>query len=105
MKFELTENTPQIITRSLVGINKKSGLRERVNKVFTKGEVYDTADFEEQFPEFAKSVLDIKQQIANANNTTVSELRAIYGDKLTVNRCSACGGAKATVLFPIFKEI
>lgn len=104
MKFQLTSKAPLEVTRSMVAINPKTGLRQHKAVTFTQGVVYDTEDFKDEYPQFAESVLDIKQQIANANNITENEYLKAYGSRLTVNKCGKCGGTKATLLFPIFEE-
>lgn len=105
MKFQLSPEAPDLLSRALVVTDKKSFLRKSEKVTFERGVVYDTADFEKRFPEFAENVLDVRQQIANANNAKVAQMRTIYGDALRVNKCGACGGAKATILFPIFEEV
>lgn len=104
MKFKLAESAPLTLTRTLITKNAK-GLNVYEKETFKQDVVYDTADYEDKYPQFAQSVLDIKQQIANANNAQIAELREVHGDKLTVQRCSACGGRKANVLFPVFVEV
>lgn len=104
MKFELSELAPSKLTRAFVAEDSK-GRRVQKALSFDAGVVYDTKDFEEEFPQFAEGVLDVRQKKDGQTPRQVAEYRAIYGDTLKVNKCGVCGGTKATVLFPVFKEI
>lgn len=104
MKFELSEFAPSKLTRAFIAEDSK-GRRVQKAITFDADVVYDTDDFKDEFPQFADGVLDVLQKKDSQTPRQVAEYRAVYGDRLTVNKCGVCGGTKATVLFPVFKEI
>ncbi|BBI90331.1 hypothetical protein H1N69_gp59 [Lactococcus phage phiQ1] len=103
MKFKLSPLAPSSYTHAVItqGIN---GIRQRFLLNFDSDTVYDTADFESQYPIFTRDILKHQRREDAVSKTRIAEARTIYGQDLKVEDCG-CSARSARMFYPLFMEV
>lgn len=103
MKFKLSQLAPRSYTHAVIS-QGTNGIRQRFLLNFEQGVVYDTADFEAQYPVFTRDLLEHQRREDAVSKQRIADARQIYGQRLKVEDCG-CSARSARMFYPLFEEV
>lgn len=103
MKFKLSPLAPSSYTHAVI-TSGSNGIRQRFLLNFEADTIYDTADFESQYPVFARDILLHQKREDAVSKTRIAEGRALYDQELKVEDCG-CSARSARMFYPLFVEV
>lgn len=103
MKFKLSALAPRSYTHAVINTGP-NGIRQRFLLNFEAGVVYDSEDFESQYPVFIRDILKHQRREDAVSKQRIAQGRELYGQELKIEDCG-CSARSARMFYPLFEEV